>query len=595
MLDGPRKHTKPPGPGRAYNEGLMVAPTPRRGFLKTVSLAGAAGLAGCGSAERLAVLTFDDAVRSHRTFVAPLLADLGFSATFFVTHRWMADRESFMSWEEIAEIAEMGFEIGNHSWSHSNFSVPKNAARLEGELALVENALDKVGVAKPTTFAWCGNRFGPEALSKLRRLGYRFARRGLSPELDNRELEPGPAYDPLRHDPLLIPTTGNAVPDWSMDLFKRVLDKAADGIVVLQFHGVPDIAHDWVHTPPERFREYMEELSRQGFRTLALRDLESVVSSEPVDDPNVTVRNSAAPNGATEAPTERVQTGANLDAWSEAMLRHRYSGEEASAVAGFSETEGADYQRRLDARATPAPGQAEIWPYPGGRHPRIGFLEGAIDPLRGSKASVFLPWDPESYVLVDLPELITSHLGHLFLAHTHVPTIWNDQNVWIENVDWKRTPDGGLELEWTLPNNVSFGSSVKPDNEGVALGLWLHNGLDEALTGLRTQLCVMLKGAPEFNDQTRDNKVFTPPAAAVGSRAGDRWVLTAWDRTGRSWGNPRCPCLHADPVLPDCQPGQTVRLEGRLWFHEGPSVDGEIAAASKRFSALPDARPQVGA
>ena len=399
----------------------MAAPTPRRGFLKTVSLAGAAGLAGCGSAERLAVLTFDDAVRSHRTFVAPLLADLGFSATFFVTHRWMADRESFMSWEEIAEIAEMGFEIGNHSWSHSNFSVPKNAARLEGELALVENALDKVGVAKPTTFAWCGNRFGPEALSKLRRLGYRFARRGLSPELDNRELEPGPAYDPLRHDPLLIPTTGNAVPDWSMDLFKRVLDKAADGIVVLQFHGVPDIAHDWVHTPPERFREYMEELSRQGFRTLALRDLESVASSEPVDDPNVTVRNSAAPNGATEAPTERVQTGANLDAWSEAMLRHRYSGEEASAVAGFSETEGADYQRRLDARATPAPGQAEIWPYPGGRHPRIGFLEGAIDPLRGSKASVFLPWDPESYVLVDLPELITSHLGHLFLAHTHVP------------------------------------------------------------------------------------------------------------------------------------------------------------------------------
>ena len=46
-----------------------------------------AGKAG----DRVVVLTFDDAVKSHRTFVAPLLKELGFGATFFVTHRWMAD------------------------------------------------------------------------------------------------------------------------------------------------------------------------------------------------------------------------------------------------------------------------------------------------------------------------------------------------------------------------------------------------------------------------------------------------------------------------------------------------------------------------
>ena len=36
--------------------------------------------------------------------------------------------------------------------------------------------------------------------------------------------------------------------------------------------------------------------------------------------------------------------------------------------------------------------------------PRIGFLEGAIAPLRGTKASVFLPWDPKSYVVVEPTE-----------------------------------------------------------------------------------------------------------------------------------------------------------------------------------------------
>ena len=195
---------------------------------------------------------------------------------------------------------------------------------------------------------------------------------------------------------------------------------------------------------------------------------------------------------------------------------------------------------------------------------------------------MFLPWDPESYVVVDLPELITSNLGHLFLAHTHVPTIWKDQNVFLDNVDW--TPaDDGLELEWELPNGVVFGSSVKPDDKGAALELWLRNGLDETLTGLRTQLCVMLKGAPEFNDQTRDNKILEPPAAAVRSRDGDRWILTAWERTGRSWGNVRCPCMHADPVFADCPPGETVRLRGRLWFHEGESVDAELGEAARRF------------
>lgn len=63
--------------------------------------------------EKFVVLTFDDAVKSHRTFVAPLLKELGFGATFFVCYEWMDDTVNFMSWQDIAEIHEMGFEIGN--------------------------------------------------------------------------------------------------------------------------------------------------------------------------------------------------------------------------------------------------------------------------------------------------------------------------------------------------------------------------------------------------------------------------------------------------------------------------------------------------
>src|SRR5689334_16276669 len=100
---------------------------------------------------RTVVLTFDDAVKSHRTFVAPLLRELGFGASFFVTHRWMDDAENFMSWRDMAEIHQMGFEVGNHSWTHADFSTPRGASHLAGELALIANELRKAGVPRPVS------------------------------------------------------------------------------------------------------------------------------------------------------------------------------------------------------------------------------------------------------------------------------------------------------------------------------------------------------------------------------------------------------------------------------------------------------------
>ena len=151
--------------------------------------------------EKTVVLTFDDAVKSHRTTVGPLLKELGFRATFFVTHRWMEDTTHFLSWQDAAELHGMGFEIGNHSWTHADFSTPRAAARLAGELALVDYELGRVKVPKPVSFAWSGNGFGPESVAVLREHGIRFARRGAQPR--RRRLgrcggaSPGPQRGPL--------------------------------------------------------------------------------------------------------------------------------------------------------------------------------------------------------------------------------------------------------------------------------------------------------------------------------------------------------------------------------------------------------------
>jgi peptidoglycan/xylan/chitin deacetylase (PgdA/CDA1 family) len=168
----------------------------------------------------------------------------------------------------------MGFEIGNHSWTHADFGKAEMGAKLGEELKQVEKELARVGVPKPRSFAWCGNAFGPEALDELRRHGYQLARRGMQPEMPYGKIQVGPALDVTKHHPLLIPTTGDAYPAWTFDHFKNVLLSAQPGeIVVLQFHGVPDRKHPWVHTPPEAFREYMKHLKDNGYRAIAMRDL----------------------------------------------------------------------------------------------------------------------------------------------------------------------------------------------------------------------------------------------------------------------------------------------------------------------------------
>jgi len=276
---------------------------------------------------------------------------------------------------------------------------------------------------------------------------------------------------------------------------------------------------------------------------------------------------------------------------------HGYSLEEAAQVCFFSPSEleeklkGMDVgslspRERAAVRDTRSNGGIKVLPYPGGRHPRIGFLEGAIDPQRGTKASLFPPWENGGYVVLDLPEAIFSNLGLIFLAHTHVPTIWNASGTVIENVDWTVNEDGSMSSDRSLPNGIRFGASVVPKGSGADLELWLQNGTEENLTGLRTQICAMPKGAPGFEDQTEERRVFQPPVVAKKSSTGNRWILVAFDRCHRTWGNPPCPCIHSDPILPDAAPGETVRVKGRLWFYEGEGLEEEIARASQEFSVL---------
>jgi hypothetical protein len=261
---------------------------------------------------------------------------------------------------------------------------------------------------------------------------------------------------------------------------------------------------------------------------------------------------------------------------------HQFSPAEMAAATGAEEREIAKALKRLDIRTDNRPvrradGPLRVLPYPGGRHPRIGFLEGAIQPQRETKLSVFTPWDDSSYVVADVPEAIWSNLGLTYLAHTHIDTIWDATNTVLEPLEWQRLENGGWRLERKLPNGIQFGTEAIPDKHAVRMRMWLTNGTSQKLTDLRVQNCVMLKGARGFTAQTNNNKRFVAPYAVCRSDNGERWIISAWVPNQRSWGNEQCPCLHSDPQFLDCDPGQTQTLRGWLSFYEGNDIEHELA------------------
>lgn len=260
---------------------------------------------------------------------------------------------------------------------------------------------------------------------------------------------------------------------------------------------------------------------------------------------------------------------------------HRFAREEIAAATGLSASEITAALQKFHIspdNRPPRPPDSPllVLPYPGGRHPRVGFLDGAINPQRETKISVFTPWDPESYIVVDVPEAIWSNLGLIYLAHTHVETLWTKQGITLPRLEWNRREDGTLDVERRLPNGIVFGTKITPGEEGVRMEMWLINGTQERLTDLRVQVCVLLKGAAGFVQQTNDNKLFLSPYAVCHSEDGRRWIITAWEPIHRVWANPPCPCFHADPRFPDCAPGETQRVRGWLSFYEGTDIQKEL-------------------
>lgn len=236
--------------------------------------------------DKLVVLTFDDSAKSHYSVVRPTLLKFKFGATFFITEGFdfLDNKKDYMTWEEIAELHRDGFEIGNHTKDHLGIS-DANVPKLAEQLDAIAKRCQEHGIPAPVTFAWPGNATSLKALPILKERGIRFARRGGAPEYPYEEGK-GFAFQPGADHPLLLPSAGDARPNWTLENFILAAEQARDGrVAILQFHGAPDTAHNWVSTAQQNFEAYMHYLATNNYKVIALRDLSQYegAQNEPKD------------------------------------------------------------------------------------------------------------------------------------------------------------------------------------------------------------------------------------------------------------------------------------------------------------------------
>ena len=118
------------------------------------------------------IITFDDGHASNLRLAAPALQEHGFKATFFMTTEWIGSRESWLTWPEVSQLAQMDMDLGTHGHTHAFLDrVDPQFLRNELEVPL-QQMRDRTGV-QAKHLALPGGRFSAGMIKLATELGYR--------------------------------------------------------------------------------------------------------------------------------------------------------------------------------------------------------------------------------------------------------------------------------------------------------------------------------------------------------------------------------------------------------------------------------------
>jgi peptidoglycan/xylan/chitin deacetylase (PgdA/CDA1 family) len=116
------------------------------------------------------VVTFDDGCETDLLVAAPLLSEMGFGATFYITVEHLG-RRGYLSERQLRELSGLGFEIGSHSLTHS-YLHDLQTERIHAEVVGSKDKLEEITGASVKHFSCPGGRWDRRVSRIVEEAGY---------------------------------------------------------------------------------------------------------------------------------------------------------------------------------------------------------------------------------------------------------------------------------------------------------------------------------------------------------------------------------------------------------------------------------------
>jgi len=120
--------------------------------------------------EKTVALTFDDGCETDLLYAAPLLRELEFGATFYITTGFLG-KPGHLSLSQLRELSGLGFEIGCHSMSHA-YLTDLDDHGLQREVAEAKQTLEQILGKAVHHFSCPGGRHNQRVSDAALKTGY---------------------------------------------------------------------------------------------------------------------------------------------------------------------------------------------------------------------------------------------------------------------------------------------------------------------------------------------------------------------------------------------------------------------------------------
>ncbi len=125
--------------------------------------------------EKPVVITFDDGYEDNYTNAYPILTKYGFTATVFVVTSYV-DGKGFMSWNQLQELGDNGWQIEGHTINHPSLVKDKlDDVSIKRELTEVKDTLEKRFGRIVKFFAYPFGDYNAEVIRAVKEAGYLMA------------------------------------------------------------------------------------------------------------------------------------------------------------------------------------------------------------------------------------------------------------------------------------------------------------------------------------------------------------------------------------------------------------------------------------